>query len=174
MKIYLDTSALNRIFDDQSQGRIYLESVSMELIFLLIENHRLEMVSSEAIQAETDRNPYDERRLFIEEVLGKATEFQPLDEFRLKHVQPPQPGRDLPVPNTDDTNHVPSINPLRTKYPGQDGSFGAGIGIGSAIGSRASEGRCDDYCPALLPGFNFEVNLGTEEKINEAIEQQLS
>ena len=37
MKIYLDTSALNRIFDDQSQARIYLESVSMEVIFLLIE-----------------------------------------------------------------------------------------------------------------------------------------
>ena len=87
MKIYLDTSALNRIFDDQSQGRIYLESVSMELIFLLIENHRLEMVSSEAIQAETDRNPYDERRLFIEEVLGKATEFQPLDEEILTRAE---------------------------------------------------------------------------------------
>ena len=61
MNLYLDTSALNRIFDDQSQARIYLESVSMELILLWIENNRLKIVSSEALKAETDKNPYSVR-----------------------------------------------------------------------------------------------------------------
>jgi len=45
MKIYLDTSALNRIFDDQSQARIYLESVAMEVIFLLIENKNIKIAA---------------------------------------------------------------------------------------------------------------------------------
>ena len=37
MKIYLDTSALNRIFDDQSQPRVYLEATAMLIVFVLIE-----------------------------------------------------------------------------------------------------------------------------------------
>jgi hypothetical protein len=65
MKLYLDTSVLNRIFDDQSQPRIYLESVSMTLIFLLIENQTVEIVSSEALVIETNNNPYNERRTFV-------------------------------------------------------------------------------------------------------------
>ena len=36
MKVYIDTSALNRIFDDQLQTRIYIESSSMLIIFLLV------------------------------------------------------------------------------------------------------------------------------------------
>ena len=80
MKIYLDTSALNRIFDDQSQARIYLESASMELIFLLIVNQAVSIVSSGALKFETDNNPYSDRRRFIEMVLEKATDFQILNE----------------------------------------------------------------------------------------------
>ena len=79
MNIYLDTSALNRIFDDQSQARIYLESVSMELIFLLIVNQTVSIVSSEALKFETDNNPYSERRFFIDKVLENATKFQSLN-----------------------------------------------------------------------------------------------
>ena len=49
LKVYLDTSVLNRIFDDQTQARIYLESISMQLIFLLVENEAIEIVSSDAL-----------------------------------------------------------------------------------------------------------------------------
>ena len=87
MKIYLDTSALNRIFDDQSQARIYLESVSMEVIFLLIENKSFEVVSSDAIVFENNNNPYGERRLFIEKVMEKATSFQSLNEEILARAE---------------------------------------------------------------------------------------
>lgn len=80
MKVYLDTSALNRIFDDQSQARIYLESVSMEVIFLLIENKIIDIVSSDALVFETNNNPYSDRRAFIEKVLEKATSFQSLNQ----------------------------------------------------------------------------------------------
>ncbi|GBL13158.1 hypothetical protein MTo_00448 [Microcystis aeruginosa NIES-1211] len=49
LKVYLDTSVLNRIFDDQTQARIYLESISMQLIFLLVENETIEIVSSDVL-----------------------------------------------------------------------------------------------------------------------------
>jgi predicted nucleic acid-binding protein len=79
LKVYLDTSALNRIFDDQSQGRIYLEATAMQLVFLLIANATLELVSSEALVFETERNPFPERQFFVNQVLQRASGFQPID-----------------------------------------------------------------------------------------------
>ncbi len=49
MNIYLDTSALNRIFDDQSQPRIFLEASAMLLVFGLIEKRIISIVSSEVL-----------------------------------------------------------------------------------------------------------------------------
>lgn len=80
MKIYLDTSALNRIFDDQSQARIYLESTAMELVYLLIETGDITVVSSEALSFETNRNPYSDRRAFVTAILEKSSQYQPLTE----------------------------------------------------------------------------------------------
>jgi predicted nucleic acid-binding protein len=87
MKIYLDSSALNRIFDDQTQARIYLESAAMLLIFMLIENRLVEIVSSEALDFENHQNPYQDRREFVNLVLQRATLFQPLDETILRRAQ---------------------------------------------------------------------------------------
>jgi len=58
VKVYLDTSALNRIFDDQSQPKIYLEATSMLLLFMLIDYQSVEIVSSDALLFENDNNPY--------------------------------------------------------------------------------------------------------------------
>ncbi|MBD2776105.1 PIN domain-containing protein [Iningainema tapete] len=79
MKVYLDTSALNRIFDDQLQARIYLEATSMQLIFLLIEHGAVELISSDALVFETQRNPYNNRQNFVQQVLQKANYFQKID-----------------------------------------------------------------------------------------------
>ena len=49
MNVYLDTSALNRIFDDQSQPRIFLEASAMLLVFGLIEKRIISIVSSEVL-----------------------------------------------------------------------------------------------------------------------------
>ncbi len=49
MIVYLDTSALNRIFDDQSQPRIFLEATSMLLVFGMIEKRLISIVSSEVL-----------------------------------------------------------------------------------------------------------------------------
>lgn len=87
MKIYLDTSSINRIFDDQRQGRIYLEASSMLLIFALIENKKVDVVSSEILVFENAKNPYNERRLFVNAVLRKARFFQGVDERILDRSQ---------------------------------------------------------------------------------------
>jgi hypothetical protein len=87
MRIYLDTSALNRIFDDQSQARIYLEATSMQLIFLAIESGAVELVSSGALVFETDRNPYSDRQTFVRQVLQKAIAFQEIDQSVLNATQ---------------------------------------------------------------------------------------
>jgi predicted nucleic acid-binding protein len=87
MVIYLDSSALNRIFDDQTQARIYLESSSMLLLFMLIENGFIEIVSSDVLIFEKSQNPNDDRRTFISLVLQKATTFKLSDENTLKRAE---------------------------------------------------------------------------------------
>lgn len=87
MRVYLDTSALNRVFDDQSQARIYLESTSMELVFLMIEDGAIEIVSSEALEFETRRNPYEARRVFVESVLQRSRAYQILNQEILGRAQ---------------------------------------------------------------------------------------
>lgn len=52
MKIYLDTSALNRIFDDRSQIRVAMEALAVQSILLLIEASGVELISSEALAYE--------------------------------------------------------------------------------------------------------------------------
>lgn len=78
MKIYLDTSALNRIFDDRSQMRIALEAKAMESILLLVETSTMRLVSSEALAYEVSRNPYSERRTIAQRILQQAEDYQML------------------------------------------------------------------------------------------------
>lgn len=72
MKIYLDTCSINRIFDDQSQPRIFLESSAMITIFAMIEIKSFSLVSSEVLRFENSRNPFEERRSFVSSVLAHA------------------------------------------------------------------------------------------------------
>jgi predicted nucleic acid-binding protein len=80
MNIYLDTSALNRIFDDQSQPRIFLEASAMLVVFGLIEKRIISIVSSEALIYENSQNPYLERQLFVTSILRKAHVIQSLND----------------------------------------------------------------------------------------------
>ncbi len=79
VKVYLDTSALNRIFDDQLHPKIYLEATSMLLLFTFMESRSIEIVSSDVLLFENDNNPYEERRTFVSFVLQKASCFQSID-----------------------------------------------------------------------------------------------
>ena len=87
MNIYLDTSALNRIFDDQSQPRIFLEASAMLLVFGLIEKRIISIVSSDVLVYENSRNPYAERQIFVTSVLRKARLIQTLNDNLAKRAQ---------------------------------------------------------------------------------------
>lgn len=86
MNVYLDTSALNRIFDDQSQPRIFLEASAMLLVFGLIENRTISIVSSEVLIYENSQNPYAERQIFVSSVLRKARVIQTLNDRLAKRA----------------------------------------------------------------------------------------
>jgi len=87
LNIYLDTSTLNRIFDDQSQPRIFLEASAMLLVFGLIEKRIISIVSSDVLVHENSRNPYSERQIFVTSVLRKARVIQTLNDSLAKRAQ---------------------------------------------------------------------------------------
>jgi len=87
MKVYLDTSSLNRVFDDQSQPRIYLEASAMIMILAMLEEGLLKLVSSEVLVFENEANPFTERRSFVTAILQKAEEIQKIDEQILSRAQ---------------------------------------------------------------------------------------
>lgn len=76
MRIYLDTSVYNRPFDDQSQPRIWLESLALSVILQLIEVHEVELVVSSVVAYENSRNPFIERREWVEHLIGMAPIYQ--------------------------------------------------------------------------------------------------
>jgi predicted nucleic acid-binding protein len=73
MTVYLDTCSIQRPFDDQSQTRIVLEAEAVLGIIDRIENGNIELLSSETLQVETEKNPNPLRRRFALEVLGLAS-----------------------------------------------------------------------------------------------------
>jgi len=79
MKIYLDISVLNRIFDDQTQPRILLETSSFLVILGSILKGELDIVNSDILQYENKNNPFPERKLFVNFVLQKANEISKFD-----------------------------------------------------------------------------------------------
>lgn len=80
MRLYLDTSVLNRPFDDQKQPRIWLETLAFSLVLSLIEAGEGELVSSPIHALENARNPLSVRRLWVTRCLSLATHSVPLSD----------------------------------------------------------------------------------------------
>lgn len=80
IRIYLDTSVYNRPFDDQSQPRIWLETLALSVILQMIENNVVTLISSAMVEYENSRNPHSVRRGWVEKVTHLAAEVQPVNE----------------------------------------------------------------------------------------------
>jgi len=78
---------MNRIFDDQSQPRIFLESSAMIAVLAMIENRSISLVSSEVLFFENSRNPFEERRIFVSSVLAHAKVIQTINPVLLNQAQ---------------------------------------------------------------------------------------
>ncbi len=71
-RVYFDTCALNRPFDDQSQPRIRLEAEAVEHLLRTVEEGRLEWVSSEVVLFEVTRTPDEARREALLSLVRRA------------------------------------------------------------------------------------------------------
>jgi len=80
VKIYIDTSVYNRPFDDQTQPRIWLETLALGLILQLVESGDATLVNSSVLEFENSRNPFPLRREWTERCLSLATEYERVDE----------------------------------------------------------------------------------------------
>lgn len=78
--IYLDTSVLNRPFDDQSQVKIFLETQAMLLILQMIENKQVKLVSSNILEYENSRNSNPDRAKAVSLYLSLASFSQVANE----------------------------------------------------------------------------------------------
>ena len=73
MRIYLDNSVLNRPYDDQTQPRIWLETLCFVLILQMVEQGEAELISSIFHFLENDESPITENRNWVEACLNLAT-----------------------------------------------------------------------------------------------------
>ena len=81
MKIYLDTCSLQRPLDSKTQTRIILEAEAILGIIGLCDAGKIELLSSEVLLYEVNRNPKTVRREFGLGVLSKANRFVNLNEI---------------------------------------------------------------------------------------------
>jgi predicted nucleic acid-binding protein len=87
MKVYLDTCSIQRPLDSKTQIRITLEAEAILGVIGFCETDQLELVSSEALMFEVQRNPHPIRRDFGLEVLSKASSFVVLNEHIEKRAK---------------------------------------------------------------------------------------
>ena len=80
MRLYIDTSVYNRPFDDQTQPRIWLETLALGLILQLVESGEATLVNSSVLEFENSRNPFPLRREWMERCLSLATEYERVDD----------------------------------------------------------------------------------------------
>lgn len=84
IRIYLDTSAYQRPFDDQTQPRIFLELQAVVMILQMIEAGILDLVSSSVLEYENSRNPYPIKQAAMNRYLRLAGSRCEADESILR------------------------------------------------------------------------------------------
>jgi len=75
VKLYLDASALNRPFDDQSLPQNRVEAESVVVILEMVEQGKVELISSSVLVYENLMNPFIYRREYVASYLSMASVF---------------------------------------------------------------------------------------------------
>ena len=86
-RLYLDTSVYNRPSDDLSQPRVWLEALAFAAILQMRESGGVELVNSDVLEFENNRNPFLHRKTRVSFYLGLAAEYQESDESIRKRAQ---------------------------------------------------------------------------------------
>ncbi len=87
MRIYLDNCALQRPLDDKSQTRIRLEAEAILSILEQCKVGDIELISSEALEFEIEKNPLENRRSYAGSALASATVNVMVDDDVEKRAQ---------------------------------------------------------------------------------------
>jgi len=77
--IYLDTCSIQRPLDSKSHLRITLEAEAVLGILSLVESNRVNLVSSEILLFEINRNSNQIRKEYALEIVSKAKDFVSMD-----------------------------------------------------------------------------------------------
>jgi len=79
-RIYLDNCVYNRPFDDQSQRRIFLETIAFITLLELVEKGKIETINSDALVYENRMTFDPDRKARIESYLSFAKHFVKLSQ----------------------------------------------------------------------------------------------
>jgi predicted nucleic acid-binding protein len=85
--VYIDTCALNRLADDDSQLRVREEADAMVRIFELVADAKLHWIASTVLRFEIDRNTDTVRRLDALKILSTASELVAPDASALQRAK---------------------------------------------------------------------------------------
>ncbi len=83
MKIHLDVCCLNRLFDDQHQARVSIETAAVQQVLELVESSPLSDYSSAMAQVEIERIPSPDRRRKVMALLPPKEHILPLSDSLL-------------------------------------------------------------------------------------------
>jgi len=73
MRIYLDTSVLNRPFDDQTQARVHLETEAFLTVLDFVMAGRFSLINSAVLIFENQENPFPDRQKSVQDYLSLAS-----------------------------------------------------------------------------------------------------
>jgi predicted nucleic acid-binding protein len=79
MKVYLDMCSIQRPLDTKTQPRIAVEAEAIFGVLTLCEAGQVELMTSDTLVFELERNPHPVRKEYALKVLAKATVFIPTD-----------------------------------------------------------------------------------------------
>ncbi len=80
MKVYLDMCCIQRPFDTKAQLRIVVEAEAIVGIIALCESGQIDLMASDTLVFETERNPHPVRKRHALEVLAKAALYVQTDQ----------------------------------------------------------------------------------------------
>jgi predicted nucleic acid-binding protein len=112
MKVYLDLCSIQRPLDTKSNPRISVEAEAVLGILALCLAGQLDLVSSEALVFETERNPYPVRKQYALEVLSTAKIHVDIDAKVEKRAKELQSGGVKPL----DALHLASAEAAQADY----------------------------------------------------------
>src|SRR5580765_4738016 len=80
MKVYLDMCSIQRPLDTKAQPRIAVEAEAILGVLTLCEGGQVELMTSDTLVFELERNLHPVRKTYALEVLAKATVSIPTDD----------------------------------------------------------------------------------------------